>query len=78
MCNNEKNFWKYSKKTQQTLDEHMENHPSFFVDRNIGKYYKSHINILNNQVLELESLGFEIYNVTDSNIDILNERYLSE
>tara|TARA_B100001121_G_scaffold296023_1_gene300979 strand:+ start:1879 stop:2985 length:1107 start_codon:yes stop_codon:yes gene_type:complete len=76
--NNEKNFWKYSKKTQQTLDEHIENHPSFFVDRNIDKYYKSHINILNNQVLELESLGFEIYNVTDSNIDILNERYLSE
>jgi len=75
---NEKDFWKYSKTTHQTLNEHKKDHPSFFVDRNIGKYYKSHIKILNKQVLELESLDYEIYNVTHSNIDILNERNLIE
>ena len=74
----EKDFWKYSKTTHQTLNEHKKDHPSFFVDRNIGKYYKSHIKILNKQVLELESLDYEIYNVTHSNIDILNERNLIE
>jgi len=76
--NNEKDFWKYSKTTHQTLNEHKKDHPSFFDDRNIDKYYKSHIKTLNKQVLELESVGYEIYNVTHSNIDILNERNLSE
>ena len=27
----EKNFWQYSNKTHQTLDEHRENHPSFLM-----------------------------------------------
>ena len=56
------------------MNEHKKDHPSFFDDRNIDKYYKSHIKTLNKQVLELESVGYEIYNVTHSNIDILNVR----
>ena len=74
----EKNFWQYSKNTQQTLDEHKENHPSFFDDRNINKYYKSHILILSKQIKELEKKGYQIFNVTASNIDILKERSINE
>ncbi len=71
---NEKYFWKYSEKTLQTLDEHRKNHPSFFNDRNIDKYYKSHVLNLSKQINDLEKEGYQISNVTNSNIDILNER----
>tara|TARA_B100001121_G_scaffold310615_1_gene343187 strand:- start:1813 stop:2925 length:1113 start_codon:yes stop_codon:yes gene_type:complete len=74
---NEKNFWKYSEKTVQTLDEHKENHPSFFNDRNINKYYKRHVSNLSKQINDLEKEDYQIYNVTKSNIDILNERIIN-
>ena len=75
---NETNFWKYSKKTTQTLDEHKDNHPSFFYDRNIKKYYRTHISILRKQIYELEKNGYLISNVTNSNIEILKERNINE
>ena len=74
----EKNFWQYSNKTHQTLDEHRENHPSFFNDRNIKKYYKRHIDILNDQIINLEKIGYQFHSVTKSNIDILNRRLINE
>ena len=74
---NEKNFWKYSETTIQTLDEHKENHPSFFNDRNINKYYKRHVSNLSRQINDLEKEGYQIYNVTNTNIGILNERMIN-
>ena len=74
---NEKNFWKYSETTFQTLDEHKENHPSFFNDRNINKYYKRHVSNLSRQINDLEKEGYQIYNVTNTNIGILNERMIN-
>ena len=62
----------------RTLDEHRENHPSFFNDRNIKKYYKRHIDILNDQIINLEKIGYQFHSVTKSNIDILNRRLINE
>tara|TARA_B100001093_G_scaffold519839_1_gene610852 strand:+ start:11391 stop:12497 length:1107 start_codon:yes stop_codon:yes gene_type:complete len=75
---NETNFWKYSKKTIQTLDEHKDNHPSFFYDRSIKKYYRTHISILRKQIHALEKKGYVIGNITNSNIEILKERIINE
>ncbi|MAV05171.1 MAG: hypothetical protein CMC31_05910 [Flavobacteriaceae bacterium] len=74
----EKNFWKYSDQTHQTLDEHIENHPSFFNDRNISKYYNKHLTILKNQIVNLEKSNYKIINVTKSYIPVLNQRYRNE
>ena len=70
----EKNFWKYSETTNQNVEEHQIQHPSFFQDRDIKKYYYSHLSILEKQISDLEKKGFIIKNVTNSNIQFLNER----
>ena len=71
----EKNFWQYSKKTEQNLESHKLNHPSFFDDRNIDNYYKKHISILEKQIMLLEKKDYVILNKTISNIEFLNERF---
>jgi|TARA_B100000902_G_scaffold270789_1_gene256667 hypothetical protein len=71
---NEKNFWKYSKTTNQDIYEHQIQHPSFFKDRDMKKYYYSHLSILEKQIDDLEKKGFIIKNVTSSNIQFLNDR----
>ena len=70
----EKNFWKYSNKTEQNLESHKLNHPSFFDDRNIDNYYKKHIQTLEKQIMLLEDKDYKISNKTSSNIDFLNRR----
>lgn len=70
----EKNFWQYSNKTDQSLDEHKLDHPSFFEDRNIKKYYRKHLKILSKQVRILEENEYTISNITTSNITFLNKR----
>ena len=71
-------FGSIQKTHNKLLDDHKENHPSFFDDRNINKYYKSHVSILSKQIKELEKEGYKICNVTASNIDILKERSINE
>jgi len=70
----EKNFWQYSNKTQQSIESHKLDHPSFFDHRNIDKYYKKHIDILEKQIMILEKKDYVISNKTMSNIDYLNKR----
>ena len=76
--NEEKEFWQYSDKTYQTLDEHRTQHPSFFNDRSIPKYYKQHLNILENQINDLEKQGYKIINITKSFIPALKKRGIDE
>ena len=71
---NEKNFWQYSEKTFQTIDEHKLVHPSFFNDRNIDKYYRNHLKILSKQIELLEDNTYIVSNKTPSNITCLQER----
>lgn len=71
---NEENFWKYSKTTDQNIEQHQSQHPSFFQDRDMEKYYVSHLAILEKQINELEKKGFMIKNITNSNIKFLNTR----
>ena len=70
----EKNFWQYSEKTFQPLDEHKLDHPSFFNDRNIDKYYREHLKILRKQINLLEDNSYIVLNKTPSNIIFLQER----
>ncbi len=70
----EKIFWKYSESTNQNVNEHQIQHPSFFKDRDMKKYYFSHLSILKKQINNLEKKGFIIRNVTNSNIQFLNDR----
>ena len=72
--NDEKNFWKYSDTTNQEINDHQIQHPSFFKDRDMKKYYFSHLSILEKQIKDLEKKGFIIRNVTNSNIQFLNDR----
>ena len=72
--NDEKNFWKYSDTTNQEINDHQIQHPSFFKDRDMKKYYFSHLSILEKQIKGLEKKGFIIRNVTNSNIQFLNDR----
>ncbi len=71
----DKNFWQYSNKTEQNLESHKSNHPSFFDDRNIDNYYKKHISILEKQIMLLEKNDYIISNKTISNIEFLNDRF---
>ena len=70
-----KKFLAVFKKHTTNFNDHKENHRSFFDDRNINKYYKSHVSILSKQIKELEKGGYKICNVTTSNIDILKKKY---
>ena len=70
----ETNFWKYANNTNQDLDPHLESHPSFFNDRDMFKYYKKHVRILESQISELENKGYIFNNITESNIEFLNKR----
>ena len=74
----EKEFWQYSHKTHQTLDEHRIQHPSFFSDRSMSKYYKQHINILEKQINDLEKQNYKIINITKSFIPALKKRGIDE
>jgi len=71
----DKNFWQYSNKTEQNLESHKSNHPSFFDDRNIDNYYRKHISILEKQIMLLEKNDYIISNKTISNIEFLNDRF---
>ena len=71
---NELSFWKYSDSTNQDVGAHESIHKSFFADRDMSKYYLSHIKILERQIISLEKRGFNIINLTKSNMDFLNLR----
>lgn len=76
--NKDKNFWQYSKDTYQPLDEHKIEHPSFFNDRNIEKYYQKHLKTFEKQLNKLENKDYKIFNLTKSNITFLNKRNIDE
>ena len=75
---NDKNFWQYSKNTHQPLNEHKAEHPSFFNDRNIERYYQKHLKTFESQLIKLENVDYEIFNLTNSNIKFLNRRNIDE
>ena len=70
----EQNFWQYSETTNQTLEGHQKQHPSFFQDRNINNYYKKHLKIFKKQIDLLEQENYVILNNSISNIKFLNKR----
>ena len=72
----EKYFWEFSKEAQ--FNDEMESvrkvHPSFFRDRNYGKYYKKHCSTLENLINFGESKGKSYYTLTSSYIPVLKDR----
>jgi hypothetical protein len=52
----------------------MEAHPAFFGDRDYGRYYQEHSDLLARQLDAIEGRGTEVTSVTTSHIPALRKR----
>jgi hypothetical protein len=74
---NEDYFWKHDQERQysdELMRSAMEAHPSFFRDRDYGRYYREHCDLLDAQLAAIEDLGKRVASVTPSHIPALASR----
>lgn len=70
----EKLFWQYSSTTVQDVKAHQEVHTTFFEQRNIDEYYKTHLQTLDKHLIYYEKNKIKFINKTPSLIPSLKNR----